>query len=155
MSTSTMPFQVGSLAWPWRYSSATMPTAAALTRSGMSLVTRVTRRPSAASPSATDRIRASLVSVRNPIGSAIWSAWLSSTRAVPPSSLTVNGTSNRPCLTRSSSRIRSACRAKTPSSGWCRLPSSSEITTSGSTTSCSSKRSIARGSASRTEVSST
>ena len=43
-----MPVQLGSLAWPCRYSSATRPTAAALTRSGMSLVTSVTSRPSAA-----------------------------------------------------------------------------------------------------------
>ncbi len=44
-----MPVQLGSPAWPCRYSSATRPTAAALTRSGMSLVTSVTSRPSAAS----------------------------------------------------------------------------------------------------------
>ena len=37
--------------------------------------------------------------------------------------------------------MRRACRAKPPSSGWCRLPSSSVITTSGTTTSCSAKRS--------------
>ncbi len=43
-------------------------------------------------------------------------------------------------MTRSSSSIRKALRAKNPSSGWCRLPSSSVITTTGSTTSCSAKR---------------
>jgi hypothetical protein len=86
-----MPVQVGSLAWPWRYSSAVRPTDAAFTRNGMSLLTSVTSRPSAASPSATDRIRVSLESLRNPCGSALWSAWLSSTRRVPPSSLHSTG----------------------------------------------------------------
>src|SRR4051794_20460574 len=51
--------------------------------------------------------------------------------------------------------MRRAWRANTPSSGWCRLPSSSEMTTSGNTTSCSANRSIARGSASSTDVSRT
>ena len=64
-----MPIQVGSLACPCRYSSAVRPTDAALTRNGMSLLTSVTSRPSAASPSATDRIRVSLESLRKPCGS--------------------------------------------------------------------------------------
>ena len=51
--------------------------------------------------------------------------------------------------------MRSDCRANQPSSGWSRLPSSSPITTSGSTTSWSPKRSSAPGSESRTEVSRT
>ena len=53
------------------------------------------------------------------------------------------------------SSMRSAERAKYPSSGWWRLPSSSEMTTTGSTTSCSSNRVSAVGSASSTLVSST
>ena len=113
-----MPVQVGSLAWPCRYSSASRPTEAALTRSGMSLLTSVTSRPSAASPSATERIRVSFESLRKPCGSTLWSAWLSSTRSVPPSSLHNTGKSSRPCLMRSSSSMRSDCRANQPSSGW-------------------------------------
>ena len=57
---TAVPVQLGSPACPCRYSSATRPIAAAFTRSGMSLVTSVTSRPSAARPSATERIRASL-----------------------------------------------------------------------------------------------
>ena len=150
-----MPVQVGSLAWPWRYSSARRPTEAALTRSGMSLLTRVTSRPSAARLSATERIRASLLSVRNPGGSTPSSVWLSSTRSVPPTSLAGTGRSSRPCRTRRSSSIRSDCRANQPSSGWCRLPSSSVMTTRGSTTSCSANRWNAAGSESSTDVSRT
>ena len=45
MSTSASPDQVGSTACPCRYSSAARPTAAALTRSGMSLLTSVTSQP--------------------------------------------------------------------------------------------------------------
>ena len=55
------------------------PTAPALTRSGISLLTNVTRLPSAARLAAQVRIRASLVSVRNPSGSTVGSEWLSST----------------------------------------------------------------------------
>ena len=60
------------------------PTAAALTRSGMSLLTNVTRLPSAARLSAQVRMRESLVSVRKPAGSTVGSVWLSSTCSVPP-----------------------------------------------------------------------
>ncbi len=55
-----------SCAW---YSSAARPTAAALTRSGMSLLTNVTRLPSAARLAAQLKIRESLLSVRKPAGS--------------------------------------------------------------------------------------
>jgi hypothetical protein len=51
--------------------------------------------------------------------------------------------------------MRSAVLAKKPSSGWCRLPSSSVITTTGRTTSCSANRLSAPGSASSTLVSRT
>ena len=159
-SRSDMPVQPdGTTSRAW-YSSAVSPTAAALTRSGMSLVTSMTSpRPSAARSaarlSAQARIRLSLASVRNPAGSTSGSLWLSSTCNVPPAVPIGTGASRRPCSMRSSSSMRSAVRANHPSSGWCRLPSSSEITTSGSTTSCSSNRVSDHGSDSRTDVSST
>ncbi|SHT27487.1 Uncharacterised protein [Mycobacteroides abscessus subsp. abscessus] len=52
-----------------RYSSAARPTAPALTRNGMSLLTNVTSLPSAARLSAHAKIRESLESVRKPTGS--------------------------------------------------------------------------------------
>jgi hypothetical protein len=55
-----------------RYSSASSPTAEALTRIGRSLLTTVTRRPSAARFLATARIRVSLSPSRKPAGSASW-----------------------------------------------------------------------------------
>ena len=131
------------------------PTEAALTRSGMSLVTRVTFLPSAAMFSATARMRESLLSTRKPAGSVDRSEWLSSTCSVPPWSPIGTGASRRPWVMRSSSSTRSVCRANQPSSGWWRLPSSSLMTTSGRTTSCSAKRPSAPGSESRTDVSRT
>src|SRR5947199_304010 len=86
--------------------------APALTRSGMSLLIRMTSLPSAASARATDRIRLSLESLRKPGGSTAGSAWLSSTRRVPPASLTGTGSSSRPLATRSSSSSRRHWRAK-------------------------------------------
>ena len=115
----------------------------------------MTARPSLARLRATARIRVSLSPRRKPDGSESGSVWLSSTRIVPPSSPTGTGSSRRPWVIRSSSSMRSAARAKKPSSGWCRLPSSSVITTTGRTTSCSWNRFSAPGSASRTLVSST
>ena len=97
----------------------------------------------------------SLSPSRKPDGSEAGSVWLSSTRIVPPSSPTGTGSSRRPWVIRRSSSIRSADRAKKPSSGWWRLPSSSVITTTGSTTSCSANRLSAPGSASSTLVSRT
>ena len=79
ISISCIPDQpetTTSCAW---YSSAARPTAAALTRSGMSLLTSVTRLPSAARLAAQLRIRESLLSVRNPAGSTVGSVWFSST----------------------------------------------------------------------------
>ena len=69
-----------------RYSSAASPTADALTRSGMSLVTRMTRPAgrSLARFNAQARMRESLLSLRNPAGSTVASVWLSSTCRVPP-----------------------------------------------------------------------
>ncbi len=159
-STSAMPVQpveTTSRAW---YSSAVRPTAAAFTRSGMSWVTSTTgprpaARRSAARLSAQARMRVSLPSVRKPAGSTSGSVWLSSTCSVPPASPIGTGASSRPCSMRRSSSVRNAVRANHPSSGWCRLPSSSEITTSGRTTSCSSNRVSDHGSDRRTEVSST
>ena len=52
-------------------------------------------------------------------------------------------------------KAASALRATYPSSGWCRLPSNSVMTTTGSTTSCSANLRSAPGSASSTLVSST
>ena len=150
-----MPVQPDSTASSARYSSASRPHAEALTRIGRSLLTMVTIRPSLAMLRATARMRVSLSPSRKPAGSDVGSVWLSSTRRVPPSSPMGTGASSRPAEMRRSSSIRSAVRAKYPSSGWCRLASSSVTTTTGSTTSCSLKRVIARGSASRTEVSST
>ena len=64
-----MPVQPESTASSARYSSASSPTAEALTRSGRSLVTSVTSRPSAARFRATARIRLSLSPSRKPAGS--------------------------------------------------------------------------------------
>lgn len=75
------PDTTTSCAW---YSSAARPTAPALTRSGMSLLTNVTCLPSAARLAATVRILASLLSLRNPAGSTDGSLWFSSTCSVPP-----------------------------------------------------------------------
>ena len=148
-ATSAVPVQpVVVTSWPW-YSSAGRPTEAALTRSGMSLVTRVTGLlavASAARLSAQARMRESFSAVRNPAGSTDGSVWLSSTRSVPPSGVIGIGSSRRPCRMRRSSSRRSASRANQPSSEWWRLPSSSETTTSGRTTSCSAKRVGAHGS---------
>ena len=81
-----MPVQpVESATGCMRYSSAASPTEAAFTRSGMSLVTSVTARPSAAMFRATARMRESLLSTRNPAGNADRSEWFSSTCSVPPS----------------------------------------------------------------------
>ena len=82
-SSSAIPVQPDGTMSCARYSSASSPTADALTRSGMSLDTRVTRRPSAARFSAQARMRESFVSLRNPAGSTIGSVWLSSTCRVP------------------------------------------------------------------------
>src|SRR5665647_1090678 len=152
---SVIPVQPESMASSARYSSAARPQADALIRSGRSLETSVTSLPSSARFLATARMRVSLSPSRKPAGSVAVSTWLSSTRREPPASPTGTGWSNRPCCTRMSSSIRRALRAKKPSSGWWRLASSSVITTTGRTTSCSAKRTIARGSDSRTEVSST
>ncbi len=155
VSSSVMPVQpdtTTSCAW---YSSAARPTAPALTRSGMSLLTNVTRLPSAARLAAQHRMRESLVSVRKPAGSTAGSLWLSSTCSVPPCVPTGMGWSSRPCSMRRSSNKRNAWRANQPSSWWWRLASSSLITTSGTTTSCSAKREQAHGSDSRTDVSNT
>ena len=81
--------------------------------------------------------------------------WLSSTRSVPPSSLTGIGSMQRAVPGAELLEEAQARRAAQPSSGWWRLPSSSVSTTSGSTTSCSANRVTASGSASSTEVSTT
>ena len=70
----------------------------AFSRSGRSLVTRVTDRPSLAIERATARIRWSFESVRNAAGSPLTSWWFSSTRSVPPSSFTGSGAVERPVL---------------------------------------------------------
>ena len=154
-SISAMPVCPVSTTVSARYSSAVRPTDAALTRSGRSFETSTTSCPSCDSDRATDRIRVSLSPSRKPAGSTEGSLWLSSTRTVPPSSPTGSGSSRRPCASRMSSSVRSAARAKYPSSGWCRFASSSVMTTIGSTTSCSANRVSAPGSASRTLVSRT
>ena len=105
--------------------------------------------------SATARMRESLSPSCRPEGSTDMLEWFSSTRSDPPFSPTAIGKSRRSCCTRSSSRLRSACRAKYPISGSLRLASSSVTTTTGSTTACSANRKIAFGSLSSTEVSST
>ncbi len=148
-----MPVQPLEAASSARYSCAMSPIEAAFTRSGRSFETSTTSAPSAARFAATARMRLSPSVPRMPDGSVEVSTWLSSTRTVP-CAIGI-GWSRRPCATRRSSRTRSACRANQPSSGWSRLPSSSLTTTSGSTTSCSSKRASAPGSDSRTDVSST
>src|SRR5580704_1811935 len=155
MSSSVLPVQPEPTGSSARYSCAASPTAAALTRSGRSLLTRTTSSPSAARLHATDKMRESLSPIRNPAGSTCGSEWLSSTCTVPPSAPTGSSASSLPCSMRRSSRCRRAWRAKYPSSGWFRLASSSVMTTIGRTTLCSSKRVIAAGSASRTLVSST
>ena len=72
-SSSVMPVQPEVItSWAW-YSSAGRPTAPAFTRSGMSLLTNVTRLPSAARFAAQVRMRASLVSVRKPAGKTVGS----------------------------------------------------------------------------------
>ncbi|SKV66235.1 Uncharacterised protein [Mycobacteroides abscessus subsp. abscessus] len=69
VSSSVIPVQPEfTTSWA-RYSSAARPTAPALTRSGMSLLTNVTSLPSAARLSAHAKIRESLESVRKPTGS--------------------------------------------------------------------------------------
>ena len=103
-SSSVMPVQPESTGSSARYSSAGRPIAAALTRSGMSLLTSTTSSPSAARFRATDRIRESLSPSRNPAGRTVGSEWLSSTRSVPPSVPTGISASSRPCSMRRSSR---------------------------------------------------
>ena len=67
-----------------------------------------------------------------PAGRPSVSWWLSSTRSVPPSSLTGNGSVSEPCVDREAARAwRSAWRAAQPSSGWLRFASSSISTTIG------------------------
>ena len=110
-SISEMPVQPESTACSARYSSAVMPSDAALTRMGRSFETTVTSCPSFAMFIAMARMRLSLSPSRMPEGSTVGSVLLSSTRSVPPSP-TGTGKSSRPCSTRSSSRWRSACRAK-------------------------------------------
>jgi len=154
-SAVVIPVQPDSTTCWARYSSALMPRAAAFTRIGRSLETTVTSRPSAERLAATARIRVSLSPSRIPFGRVASLVWLSSTRTVPPSTPTGRGRSRRPCIMRRSSSIRSAERAKYPSSLWWRFASSSVTTTTGSTTWCSAKRRMAFGSDSRTEVSST
>ena len=65
-------------------------------RMGRSLETTVTREPRAARAAATDRTRVSLSPSRTPSGSSVASVWPSSTRRVPPWSLTGMGLSRRP-----------------------------------------------------------
>jgi hypothetical protein len=75
--SSRSPCRSTSGRWPGRAGTRPRrdPPRPALTRSGMSLLTSVTSRPSAASPSATERIRVSFESLRKPCGSTLWSAW--------------------------------------------------------------------------------
>ncbi len=150
-----MPVQPLLTASSARYSCAVSPIAAALTRSGRSLLTSTTSAPSAARFAATARIRASprAVAQRRRQGRLRDVVELDAQR--PAGLPDRERRSSRPCSTRRSSSSRSACRANQPSSGWSRLPSSSPTTTRGRTTSCSSKRPTACGSDSRTEVSST
>ena len=68
----------------------------ALSRSGRSLVTTVTWRPSAARLWATVRMRWSLSSDRRPAGSVERSWWLSSTLMVPPCSVAEDRLGQRP-----------------------------------------------------------
>ena len=82
-SSSSTPVQPSVTACSARYSSAVSPTAAAFSRSGRSLVTRWTSRPSAARFSATARIRWSATSVLSPGGRTDASTWLSSTAQRP------------------------------------------------------------------------
>ena len=67
-SSSAMPVQPTSTGAPGSYSSASRPTADALTRIGRSLLTTVTCRPSAARLRATERMRVSLSPSRKPDG---------------------------------------------------------------------------------------
>jgi hypothetical protein len=153
-SISASPVHPESIASSALYSSAARPTEAAFTRSGRSFETTQTSSPSLARLSATARIRESLSPSCKPDGSTDMLEWLSSTRKLPPSPTEI-GKSSRSCCTRSSSRLRSAWRAKYPISGSLRLASSSVMTTTGSTTWCSANRNTAFGSDSSTEVSST
>ncbi|CAB4874008.1 unannotated protein [freshwater metagenome] len=154
-SISAIPVKPVSTTNSARYSSAIRPTAEAFTRIGRSLLTRTTSLPSLDKLRATAKMRVSLSPSWKPVGNTEVSMWLSSTRKVPPNSPTGIVASSRPCEIRRSSSSRSALRAKYPSSGWLRFASSSMITTTGMTTSCSSKRNIARGSDNKTEVSRT
>src|SRR6476620_7750616 len=121
----------------------------------MSLLTRTTSPPSASRFRAQARILESLLSVRNPTGRTDGSVWFSSTCRVPPSVPIGTGWSRRPYSSRRSSSIRSDSLANHPNSWWCRFPSSSLITTRGSTTRCSANLVTAQGSDSSTDVSST
>ena len=92
------PGPVVSVASSLRYSSASRPTIEAFSRSGRSLVTRTTSRPSLARLRATARMRWSLLSWLSDAGSPAVSVWLSSTRRVPPCSLAGIGPEQRPVL---------------------------------------------------------
>ncbi len=76
-----MPVQPESTASSARYSSASRPIEAALTRIGRSFETTVTSRPSCARFSATARMRESLSPSCSPLGSTDVLEWLSSTRS--------------------------------------------------------------------------
>ena len=92
-----------------RYSSASRPTMLAFRRSGRSLVTTVTSWPSLAQVvgDGEDAVVVVVGGHRAAAGRRVdW--WLSSTRSVPPWSLTGSGMVSEPCSRRSRSRCRSA-----------------------------------------------
>ena len=138
-----------------RYSWASSPTAEALIRSGRSLETSVTRWPSLARLRATARIRVSLSPSRKPDGSdcGVGVVELDPERAA----LRADGDGLVEAPVDDAQVVERAQRraGEVAELGVVRLPSSSVITTTGSTTSCSAKRLSAPGSASRTLVSRT
>ena len=95
-SSSAKPAQLLSATISLRYSSAASPTMLALSRSGRSLVTTATSAPSLARLRATARMRWSLASDRSVAGRPASSWWLTSTRTVPPCSLTGKGRTSVP-----------------------------------------------------------
>ena len=87
-SSSVIPVQPDVMTSSARYSSASMPITAALTRIGRYLETSTTDRPSSLRLRATVRMRESLSPSRNPGGRTSGSVWFSSTWSVPSESPT-------------------------------------------------------------------
>ena len=155
-SSSTKPVQACRRPSSLRYSSASSPTMRAFSRSGRSLVTTVTSRPSAARLRATARMRWSLLSAVSDAGRHDGRWWLSSTRSVPPLVVDRQRLGERAVLDAEAARAGAApAGPPTPARGGRAWPPAPSAPRSAARPRARRSARTACGSASSTDVSST